>query len=162
MREKLLPGLIAVVLVTGLVAGILYTTRNNAVQLEGQILKVRSQTTESGSTIAIIDFRVHNPSTQQFLVRDVAVKLDVKNGRTVDGAIFREAEIPGLLHFYTLLGPKYNQTLLARDKIESGQSIDRMLAVQFPLNDDGVQTRGAIRIFVTDVDGATKEIREQR
>ena len=76
MREKLIPALIAVAIVTALVAGILYSTRHNAVEVKGRVLKVRTHSPETGSTIVLVDLRVENPSVQQFVVRDVSVKME--------------------------------------------------------------------------------------
>ena len=80
----------------------------------------------------------------------------------MDGDVFSEVDVQRVLSFYPVLGEKYNQTLIARDKINPGGTIDRMLAIRFAVSEEDVQRRKALRILVTDVDGANSEIREQR
>ena len=110
----------------------------------------------------MIDFRVTNPSTTQFVVKDVDVTLDTSDGKTIEGSIFSEIDARRLFDYYKVLGTKFNATLLTRDKINSGETVDRMLAVRFTASDEGIQNRKAIHIVIHDVDGIQTEIIEHR
>ena len=59
------------------------------------------------------------------------------------------------------LGKKYNPNLMIRQKINPGQTIDRMISVRFPGGEERVQKRKGLRIIVRDIDGAKTEIVEK-
>ena len=161
-RNSIVSGLIAVLAVGLILGGGLYWTRNNHLELKGDVLKVRSYSIDQNYTVAVIDFRVTNPSTTQFVVKDVDVTLDTSDGKTIDGSIFSEIDARRLFDYYKVLGTKFNATLLTRDKINSGETVDRMLAVRFTASDEGIQNRKAIHIVIHDVDGIQTEIIEHR
>jgi hypothetical protein len=161
-RNTLISGLIAVTFVALLIGGGLYWTRNNRLELKGDVLKVRSYSIDQNYTIAVIDFRVTNPSTSQFVVKDIDVSLDTNDGKTLDGSIFSEIDARRLFDYYKVLGTKFNPTLLTKDKINSSETVDRMLAVRFTSTDADIQNRKAIHIVVHDVDGVQTEIVERR
>lgn len=162
MKERFLAGAIAVLVVVVLVGTILFINRKNTVALDGSILKVRSQAVADGSTIAVIDFRLSNPSAVQFMIRDVSVKLEDRSGTSIDGDVFSDVEAKRMLNFYPILGEKYNPSLVRRDRLQPGQSVDRMLAVRFSASDEKIQERKALRLSITDADGQTVEIVEKR
>ena len=145
-----------------LIGGGLYWTRNNRLELKGEVLKVRSYSIDQNYTVAVIDFRATNPSTSQFVVKDIDVTLDTSDGKSLDGSIFSEIDARRLFDYYKMLGTKFNPTLLTRDKINSGETVDRMLAVRFTASDAAIQDRKAIHIVVHDVDGIQTEIVERR
>jgi hypothetical protein len=161
-RSTPVAALIAVLIVGVLIGGGLYWTRNNHLELKGQVLKVRSYSIDQDYTVAVIDFRVTNPSTTQFVVKDIDVTLDTREGKSLDGAIFSEIDARRLFDYYKVLGTKFNPTLIAKDKVESGQTVDKMLAVRFTGADADIQNRKAIHIVIHDVDGVTTEIQERR
>ncbi|MGH9627829.1 MAG: hypothetical protein ACRD7E_05760 [Bryobacteraceae bacterium] len=152
-------GLAFVALVIG---GILFSTRQNRVELEGGILKVRTQAVDEGQSIAVVDMRVVNPSTNQFVVREVKAFLEPAEGKPIEGDVFADVDAERMLDYYKALGPKYNQTLVRRQQINPGESIDRMVAVRFPVAEQYVLKRKAIRFVIEDVDGATTELIEER
>jgi hypothetical protein len=161
-RSSPIAALIAVLIVGVLIGGGLYWTRNNRLELKGQVLKVRSYSIDQDYTVAVIDFRATNPSTGQFVVKDIDVTLDTREGKELDGAIFSEIDARRLFDYYKVLGTKFNPTLLSKDKVESGQTVDKMLAVRFTGTDADIQNRKALHILIHDVDGATTEIQERR
>jgi hypothetical protein len=161
-KQALVAGVIALVVVGAVVGGILYSTRKNAVEVAGEVLKVRSHQIDPTNTIVAIDFRITNPSTQQFVVNEVEVFLDTKDGKSIAGDIFSEIDARRMFDYYKVLGPKHNETLVRREKINSGQSVDRMIAARVESTDAGVQDRKALRLVVHDVDGPKSEIVEVR
>lgn len=161
-RQALVAGAIALVIVTATVAGILYSTRRNKVQVTAEILKVRSHERDPGHTLVVLDFRVTNPSTQPFTVREVEVFLDTKDGKSLKADTFAEIDAQRMFDYYKVLGEKYNPTLVLRERLSSGQTIDRMIAVQFDTTDEVVQDRKALRMVIHEVLAAKSEIVEVR
>ena len=162
MRAALI-AVIALLIVGGIVGGGLFWTRNNRLQLNGQVLGIRSFAPEANQTIAVIDFRITNPSPDQFVVKDVDVFLDTKDGKTIDAANFADGDAQRVFDYYKALGKKYNQTLLTREKINPGQTLDRMMAVRFDASDEDLANRKAVRVVISDIDGQAKsEITEAK
>lgn len=148
---------IGLVVVAAVVAVILQTTRKHRVELTGSVLRIRSHSVDPETTVVFADIRVTNPSTQQFVVNEVDVYMDDQKGET-----FSEADAQRLFTYYPVLGKKDNPNLMIRQKIESGETIDRMVTVRFNGPDASVQARKSFRIVVTDIDGAKTEIAEKR
>ena len=169
-RGPILPALIAIVLLGGLLGMGLWSTRKNHLELTGEILKVRTHSIEQETedkqketyTIAALDFRIKNPSTQQFQVKNVDVELVTKDGKTLEPAYFSELDAQRMFEFYKVLGTKYNPTLVVRNKIESGQTMDRMIAVRFKASQQEVEERKLLKIVIEEVDGQKSEISEKR
>jgi hypothetical protein len=161
-RNTPIAAIIAVLIVGVMIGGGLYWTRNNHLELTGQVMKVRSYSIDQDYTVAVIDFRVTNPSTSQFQVKDIDVTLDTAEGKALDGAIFSEIDARRLFEYYKVLGTKFNPTLVVKDKINSGVTEDRMLAVRFSGTDATIQNRKGIHIVIHDVDGISTEIQERR
>jgi hypothetical protein len=161
-RQTLVAALLAIAIVGGLAGGMLYWTRKNHLELTGQVLKVRSHMVEPQNTMVAIDFRVTNPSTNEFVVRAVEVFIEDKEGKSLETNIFPEVDARRLFTYYPVLGKKFNQTLVIRDKIEPGQTLDRMIAVGVPITDTALQERKGLRIEIEDLDGSKSVIREER
>ena len=62
------------------VGGIFLMQRGDRIELPGKILKVRTAPLDENSSIAVIDFRMTNPSDILFEVRTVTVELEDKSG----------------------------------------------------------------------------------
>ena len=161
-KQSVLIGAIALVIVAVVVGGILVSTRKNKVELTGEILKVRTHQMDPEHTIVLIDTRIHNPSTQQFVVREVEVFIEEADGKRTPADIFAEADIKRVVDYYKTLGTKDNPGLLRRDKINSGTTTDKTIAVSAPMTDERFGKRKALRIVVHDVDRKQTEIVETR
>ena len=109
-------GLVVVVIA---VAGVLYMQRGAVIELKGSILKVRTMGMDDGSSLAVADFRFVNPSNYPFVVKEVIVSIEDKTGKIVEGSTISDLDTRRLFENYPLLGPKYNETLLVRNKIPS-------------------------------------------
>jgi hypothetical protein len=156
-RQNVVAGAIAVIIVVIAISSILYSTKGNKVQLTGTMLRVRTHSVDAENTVVFADIRVTNPSTQQFVVQDVDVFVD-----DLKGDSFSETDAQRLFEYYPVLGKKYNPNLMVRQKINPGESIDRMVTVRFGATDERIRDRKALRIVITDVDGAKTEIVEKR
>jgi len=64
------------------VGGIFFMLRGNRIELPGRILKVRTAPLDDDSSIAVIDFRVANPSDVLFEVRTVSVEMEDNQGKS--------------------------------------------------------------------------------
>jgi hypothetical protein len=161
-RQSMVAALIALVLVAAAVGTILYSTRENRVRLEGEVLKVRSHQMDSEHTIALIDVRLKNPSTQQFVVREIEVFVEEPDGKSTASTLFAEGDARRVIDYYKQLGKKHTPGLLRKDMLGSGETTDRSFAISAPMPDERLAQRKAIRIVIRDVDGATTEILERR
>ena len=151
-------GMLGVLIVGVMVVGGFFLARKSHLELKGEVLKVRSYSIDQEYTVAVIDFRVVNPSNVQFVVKDVEVTLDTKEGKPLDGSVFSEMDSRRLFEYYKVLGTKFNPTLIVKDKLEGGSTADKMLAVRFTGTDADIQNRKAIHITIHDVDGAVSTI----
>ena len=143
------------------VAGTLWFTRKNQLAVSGRIVKVRTHAVDADNTIAVLDFRVTNPSALLLKVREAEAVLVPASGPEVTGETVSEMDAVRLFGYFKDLGQKYNPSLLINDRINPGQTIDRMLAVSFKVPQAQFENRKAIRLRIRDVDGAVVEITDR-
>ncbi len=124
---------IGLVVVICAVAFIFYIQRGAHIELKGSVLKVRTQAMDESSSVAVVDFRFVNPSNYPFVVQEVNVSIVDKDGKTVDGMAVSELDARRLFQYYPVLGQKYNDSLLIRDKIPGRASMDRMIVARFEI-----------------------------
>jgi len=129
-------GIIAIVVV-----GILYMQRGARIGLAGSMLKVRTAPLDENSTIAVIDFRFANPGNVPFWVRTVSLVMEDKDGSQYDGKVISEGDAKRLFEALPLLGEKFNETLILRDKIPGHTSLDRMVAARFEAPEARINSR---------------------
>lgn len=153
---------IASVLVAAVVGGIVVSTRKHRVELTGDVLKVRSHPRDPEHTVALLDFRVHNPSTRQFMVHQIEVFVEEADGKSTPAEVFSEIDAGRVIDYYRVLGKKHNPGLVFRDRVDSGQTLDRSILISVPMSDERLQARKGLRIVVYDTDGSKTEIVEQR
>ena len=136
--------------------------RGAHIEPTGKILKVRTLALDEGSSIAIVDFRVVNSSDYTVVVREVAVTVDESNGTSADGTVVSEMDARRLFQYYPVLGPKYNDSLIIRDRIKPHESLDRMIAARFEMPVARLDARKKLRLRVVDVDGPSGELVETK
>jgi hypothetical protein len=144
-----------------LIAGVLYMQRGAHVEVKGSILKVRTLAQQDDSSIAVVDFRFANPSNYPFVVQRVEVSIQGPDGQTYEGATVSEVDARNLFNYYPVLGQKYNNSLLPRERVPSHQMLDRMIAARFEAPEAKLLNRRDLVIRVTEVDGAEFLIRER-
>lgn len=149
---------IGVALAAGLVGFVLFFNRGAHLELKGSIQKVRTLAADENSSIAVADFRFVNGASYPFVVRDVTVSIEDKNGKKIDGAVVSESDARRLFEYYPILGQKFNETLMSRQRIAARQSMDKMVAARFEIPEPQLQARKKLIIRVEDVDGAVSEI----
>ncbi|MBC8167899.1 MAG: hypothetical protein H7Y20_18780 [Bryobacteraceae bacterium] len=161
-KQILAAGGIAVLIVGAAISGILFSTRNNRVDLSGEVLKVRSHQMDAEHTVTLVDMRIHNPSTQQFVVSEVEVFVEDADGKSAVAEIFAEPDAKRIAEYYPMLGGKDNPGLIRKTKIDSGKTTDYTIAVSAPMTDDRLAQRKRVRIVIHDVDGPVASILEKR
>src|SRR5689334_18958062 len=113
------------------VGAVFFMQRGARVGLTGKIAKVRTAPLDERSSVAVLDFSITNPSDYAFAVRQVTVVLDSDDGRQYNGETISEMDAKRLFEGIPLLGQKFNDTLLMRDKILPKSSVDRMVSARF-------------------------------
>jgi hypothetical protein len=152
-------GLIAVVCMVGFV---FYVQRGAHIELKGAVLKVRTQSMDENSSVAVVDFRFVNPSNYPFVVQEVDVSIVDKDGKTVEGMQVSELDARRLFEYYPALGQKFNDSLIMRDKIPGRASMDRMIVSRFEAPESTLESRRYLKVRIVDVDGPEAELREIR
>lgn len=152
-------GLLVVICAVGFV---FYIQRGAHIELKGSVLKVRTQAMDESSSVAVVNFRFVNPSNYPFVVQDVNVSIVDKDGKAVDGMPVSELDARRLFQYYPVLGQKYNDSLLMRDKIPGRASMDRMIVARFEIPEAALQSRKDLKIKITDVDGPEAELVEAK
>ena len=122
-------------------------------QLVGKILKVRTGALGEGNSIAVMDFRVENPSDKPFVVRTVDISLEKKDGKMVDGVTVSKADLKQMFQYNRFLGDQYNEGLGLQDIIAPHSTVDRMVAAHFEVGNDELEKAKAVHLSIQDVDG---------
>jgi len=151
-------GLVVVLLAVG---GILYMQRGSRIELKGAILKVRTLAMDENSSLAVVDFRFANPSNFPFVVRNVDVTATGADGKTYQSMPVSEVDAKRLFEYYPVLGQKFNDTLLTRDKIPAQHSEDRMVVARFEVPVAQLDARKNLVVRIEDVDGPVSELAEK-
>lgn len=154
---------IGLVVIAAAIGITLFGTKGAHLELAGWVLKVRTLATDDKNAIAVVDFRVKNESTKQtFIVQDATVIVTTAEGRQVEGVPIARKDVDRVLDYYKMLGPKYNETLIIRDRVGPGQQMDRMIASAIPLPEEELEKRKDLTVRIRDVDGPTFDLHEKR
>jgi len=140
---------------------IVYMQWGAHVEITGRMLKVRTAPLDENSSVAVVDFRFTNPSDYAFMVNSVTLILEDSKGERTEGSTVSETDTRQLFEGVPLLGLKYNPSLIARDRVASRATEDRMVAARFELPDSMLQKRKRFLIRIDEVDGGSSEISEK-
>jgi hypothetical protein len=143
-------GVVAVVIA---VFAILTTNKGAHLQLQGKILKVRTGALGEGNSIAVLDFRVENPSDKPFVVRDVEISLEKTNGEMSEGVTASKGDLKQIFQYNRFLGDQYNDGLGIKDTIAPHSMVDRMVAAHFEVSDQDLEKAKAVHLSIQDMDG---------
>src|SRR5271154_286957 len=144
---------LGVVAIAIAVVVILSANKGSHLELIGKILKVRTGALGEGNSIAVMDFRVQNPSDKPFVVRDVQITLEKPNGEMVDGVTVSKSDLKQLFQYNRFLGDQYNDGLGLQDAIAPHSTVDRMVAAHFELSEADLEKNKAIHVSIQDVNG---------
>ena len=143
------------------VGGIFLMQRGDRIELPGKILKVRTAPLDEDSSVAVIDFRITNPSNILFEVRTVTVEMDDPQGRSYLGQPVSEMDAKRLFEGLPVLGQKFNPTLIMRERLGSHGSADRMIAARFQAPMALLDGRKRFVVRIEEVDGKSFEYAER-
>jgi hypothetical protein len=143
------------------VGGIFFMQRGDKIELPGKILKVRTAALDEDSSIAVLDFRITNPSDVLFEVRTVTVELEDAAGKSYLGQDVSEMDAKRLFEGLPILGEKYNNTLMMRERIGAHASQDRMIAARFQAPVSLLEARKRFVLRIEEVDGKSFEYSER-
>lgn len=144
---------IGVVAVAIAVVVILTANKGAHLQLVGKIIKVRTGALGEGNSIAVMDFRVENPSDKPFVVRTVDIALEQKDGSMLDGVTVSKSDLKQVFQYNRFLGDQYNDGLGLQDTIAPHSMVDRMVAAHFEVSNDDLEKAKAVHLSIQDVDG---------
>lgn len=154
MKPQFLLFLAIGILVAGAAAFFtLEVNKGSHLTLEGKILKIRTLPTDDKSCIVVVDFRVRNAAKLPFVVREGTISITTADGKEVEGETIARSDMNRVFDYYKILGPKFNEVLIVRDRINGGDGIDRMLAARFTIAAADADQRKSIRLTLLDVDG---------
>ena len=143
-------GLVAVAIA---VVVILTANKGSHLELIGKIMKVRTGVLGEGNSIAVMDFRVENPSDRPFTVRNVEITLEKPNGEMADGITVSKSDLKQMFQYNRFLGDQYNDSLTIKDQIAPHATVDRMLAARFEVKNSDLEAAKAIHVSIQDMDG---------
>jgi hypothetical protein len=152
---------VGIVCIVIAVAGILYMQRGAHLDLPGKILKARTAPLDEASAVAVLDFRIANPSDVPFVVRTVTVEMEDSAGNAYQGATISEIDAQRVFQSIPLLGQKYNDTLLMREKVAPHVSQDRMVAARFEAPESTLEKRKRFVVRIEEIDGKVFELPEK-
>ncbi|HWY49658.1 MAG TPA: hypothetical protein VNX70_19885 [Bryobacteraceae bacterium] len=132
---------------------ILSSTKGSHLVINGKILKVRTGALSDNDSIAVMDLRMENPSNLAFVVRQVEVTLEEKDGTMADGLVVAKGDLKQLFQFNRFLGDQYNDSLTIKDQIPPHATVDRMLAARFEVKNQDLESAKAIHVSIQDMDG---------
>lgn len=135
----------------------LFAQRHAHLELKGSILKVRTHASDEVSSVAVIDFRIENPSDYPWEVKTVEVSAEIAEG-TVEGIVAADSDATRLFQFYPALGQKFNDSLRMKDQAPARSTLDRMIAVRFEAPEDRIVNRKKLTVRIVETDGAVSEL----
>jgi len=163
VNKQFLVFLIAGLAVVGAALGfLLIGTKGNHLELKGTILKVRVMPLSPVASLVIVDFRVNNPSDVPFVMKGASLTLEPATGATLDGMTVSKPDIENVFKYNPILGPKFNDVLGIKDRIEPHQHMDRMVGARFEITDAQAEDRKAIHLHIEEIDGVTADLVEKK
>ena len=143
------------------VAAILYMQRGAHMEIPGKVLKVRTAPLDENNSAAVLDFRLTNDSDYAAVVGTVTVVLEDQAGGELEGQTAADIDARRMMEGIPLLGQKYNDTLITKEKIAPHATIDRMVAAGFRVPEARLEARKRFVVKVEEIDGRVFEIRER-
>jgi hypothetical protein len=82
-----------------------------------------------------------------------------KSGAKVEGMTVSETDARHLFEVLPILGQKYNDSLVVRNRVPPHATEDRMIAASFPVPESSLDMRQAITLRIEEVEGNVSEIK---
>ena len=144
---------IGVVAVAIAVVVILTANKGSHLELQGKILKVRTGPLGEGNSIAVMDFRVENPSDNPLWCEPWTSAWRRRMEMMVDGVTVSKADLKQIFQYNRFLGDQYNEGLGLQDTIAPHSTVDRMVAAHFEVGNDELEKAKAVHLSIQDVYG---------
>jgi hypothetical protein len=154
--------LIGLALVGVALGFLLIGTKGNHLELNGTILKVRVLPLSPVASLVVVDFRVTDPSDIPFVMKGASLTLEPASGPMLDGMTVSKSDVENVFKYNPILGPKFNDVLGIKDRIEPHQRLDRMVAARFEIPESQTEERKAIHLHVEEIDGVTADLVEKK
>lgn len=154
IARNMLLGLLAVALFAGVA---ILLNRGSQVRLEGSILKVRIVPTDDNACLAVVDFRVKNPSSTIFQVKQLRIVVTTAEGAEIEGQTVAQPDLDRVLEYHKVAGSRYTPVLKERDRLNGGVEEDRTAAAGFTLSEKAFQARKGLTLKIQDADGMSSE-----
>ena len=149
--------------VIGLVWYLFYAgTKDLALAVGGDVLKVRTSELSPRNTFVAADFRIRNTSAVDFMLKDAQIFVTMANGKEIEGTTVARADVDNIIEHVPVLGPKYNQVLIIRDRVKAHVSLDRMVAATFDRDEADITNRKSLRLHLHEVDGKDFDLLEKK
>jgi hypothetical protein len=152
---------IGLAIVAVIVGGTLMKSKAAHLDLEGKVLKVRTLASDDANSIVVADFRAKNTAGIPFMSREAKIIVTKADGSEIEGDTIARTDLDRVFDYYKVLGPKYNPVFIQRDRIQGGQTMDRMVAASVALPESDVAARKNVTVRLFDVDGQTFDIKER-
>jgi len=141
----------------------LYTgTKDMALAVNGEILKVRTTELSPKNTFVATDFRIRNTSSVPFALREALIFVTLADGKEQEGRTISRPDIENIFKYTPLAGPQYNKVLAMSDRVAGGVSIDRMAGATFAYDEKDLVTRKTMRLHLIDMDGKEFDLLERK
>jgi hypothetical protein len=137
-------------------------TKGNHLELNGTILKVRVLPLSEAASLVVADFRVTDPSDIPFVMKGATLTLETSTGEILDGMTVSKSDIENVFKYNPILGPKFNDVLGIKDRIEPHQRLDRMVGARFEIPEAQAEERKAIHLHVEEMNGVTADLVEKK
>lgn len=137
-------------------------TKGNHLELNGTILKVRTMPLSETASLAVVDFRVIDPSDIPFVIKDATLTLETAGGKMLDGLMVSKPDMENVFKYNPILGPKFNDVFSIKDRVEPHQHADRMVGARFEIPEAQADDRKAIHLHIEEMDGVTADFVEKK
>jgi hypothetical protein len=137
-------------------------TKGNHLELTGTILKVRILPLSPVASLAVVDFRVVDPTDIPFVMKGASLTLETPAGAMLDGMVVSKPDVENVFKYNPILGPKFNDVLGIKDRIEPHQRLDRMVGARFEIPETQAEDRKAIHLHIEELDGVTADFVEKK
>jgi hypothetical protein len=152
---------VALAAVAVIVSIVWFGNVKNHLVMNGTILNVRTLALSDGASLAIVDFRLKNPSAVPFVVSGVVMTIQPASGAVVTGDPVSKSDVDTEFQFHPAVGPKFHDVLSLQDQIQGGQTLDWMAVARFDLPSSALDQRKTIHLHIEDVDGAVTDFSEK-
>jgi hypothetical protein len=132
--------------------GVLYMNRGSHVELQGEILKVRTIADGDG-TIVFADFRVTNAAAIPFVVSSVKMTMEISVDDATPAVVFSKSDVEKATKYLKVLGPKHNEVLSIKDELPPVETVDRVAAGRFPFPAKSFQQGKNMKLRIQEADG---------